>query len=439
VSDLSIGLLAIGLMLTAIYVGMHIGAALIVTSFVGVALLKSPDVAARFVGAAASDAIRDYLFGVVPLFVLMGMLVSVSGVGRDTFDVFQWMLRRVRGGLGLATVGANAVFAAITGISIASASVFTKVAVPEMMRHGYTPRFAVGVVAGSSVLGMLIPPSLLMIIYGVLAEESIGRMFIADIVPGLLLAIGFCIAIVAMAYCKPHLVGSREALEGSEQQTTETAGTAARKLIAIAALIALVLGGLYGGLFTPTEAGAVGAAGAFVIALKRRLTPAKLWNVLVETGFVSVSVLFLIIAASLYSRMLALTGMPGAVTSSIGELGFGLWGFLILYVLIVVVLGCIIDSVSIMLIMLPIALPVARTFGIDIVWFGVITVVAVEIGLLTPPFGVSVYTVKAALNDPRISVKDIFIGSAPFVATMVVVLAVLMAFPSLSTALARAT
>jgi C4-dicarboxylate transporter, DctM subunit len=440
VSDLSIGLLAIGLMLTAIYVGMHIGAALIVTSFVGVALLKSPDVAARFVGAAASDAIRDYLFGVVPLFVLMGMLVSVSGVGRDTFDVFQWMLRRVRGGLGLATVGANAVFAAITGISIASASVFTKVAVPEMMRHGYTPRFAVGVVAGSSVLGMLIPPSLLMIIYGVLAEESIGRMFIAGIVPGLLLAIGFCIAIVAMAYCKPHLVGSREALEGSEQQTTETAGTAARKLIAIAALIALVLGGLYGGLFTPTEAGAVGAAGAFVIALlKRRLTPAKLWNVLVETGFVSVSVLFLIIAASLYSRMLALTGMPGAVTSSIGELGFGLWGFLILYVLIVVVLGCIIDSVSIMLIILPIALPIARTFGIDIVWFGVITVVAVEIGLLTPPFGVSVYTVKAALNDPRISVKDIFIGSAPFVATMVVVLAVLMAFPSLSTALARAT
>jgi len=187
-SDLQIGAVAIVLMLAGIYFGMHIGVALIVSYFVSVWLVKSPEVAARFVAASANDAIRDYLFGVIPLFVLMGMLVSVSGVGRDTFDVFQWLMRRIRGGLGLATVAANAVFAAITGISIASASVFTKVAVPEMIRHGYTARFSVGVVAGSSVLGMLIPPSLLMIIYGVLAEESIGRMFIAGIVPGIALA-----------------------------------------------------------------------------------------------------------------------------------------------------------------------------------------------------------------------------------------------------------
>jgi C4-dicarboxylate transporter, DctM subunit len=440
-SDLSVGFLAIGLMLTAIYFGMHIGAALIVTSFISVALIKTPDVAARFVAAAANDAIRDYLFGVVPLFVLMGMFVSVSGVGRDTFDVFQWMLRRIRGGLGLATVGANAVFAAITGISIASASVFTKVAVPEMIRHGYTPRFAVGVVAGSSVLGMLIPPSLLMIIYGVLAEESIGRMFIAGIVPGLLLAIGFGLMILLLAYFKPAFVGTSQALQQSNlDEIGETMASALRKALPIAALVILVLGGLYGGFFTPTEAGAVGAAGAFVLALiKRRLTWRKLWNVLVETGFVSVSVLFLILSASLYSRMLALTGMPGAVTSAIGELGMGPWGFLLLYVAIVIILGCIIDSVSIMLIMLPIALPIAREFNMDIVWFGVITVVAVEIGLLTPPFGVSVYTVKAALNDSRISIREIFIGAAPFVATMIVVLVLLMIFPGLSTWLARVT
>jgi C4-dicarboxylate transporter, DctM subunit len=440
-SDLSVGFLAIGLMLTAIYFGMHIGAALIVTSFISVALIKTPDVAARFVAAAANDAIRDYLFGVVPLFVLMGMFVSVSGVGRDTFDVFQWMLRRIRGGLGLATVGANAVFAAITGISIASASVFTKVAVPEMIRHGYTPRFAVGVVAGSSVLGMLIPPSLLMIIYGVLAEESIGRMFIAGIVPGLLLAIGFGLMILLLAYFKPAFVGTSQALQQSNlDEIGETMASALRKALPIATLVILVLGGLYGGFFTPTEAGAVGAAGAFVLALiKRRLTWRKLWNVLVETGFVSVSVLFLILSASLYSRMLALTGMPGAVTSAIGELGMGPWGFLLLYVAIVIILGCIIDSVSIMLIMLPIALPIAREFNMDIVWFGVITVVAVEIGLLTPPFGVSVYTVKAALNDSRISIREIFIGAAPFVATMIVVLVLLMIFPGLSTWLARVT
>lgn len=436
-SDLNIGLLAIALMLAGIYFGMHIGVALIVTSFISVWLVKSPEVAARFVAASANDAIRDYLFGVIPLFVLMGMLVSVSGVGRDTFDVFQWLMRRIRGGLGLATVAANAVFAAITGISIASASVFTKVAVPEMMRHGYTARFAVGVVAGSSVLGMLIPPSLLMIIYGVLAEESIGRMFIAGVIPGIVLALGFAVLIVGMAYLRPAMILVPGVADVARDELQETPASAAIKFIPILILITLVLGGLYGGLFTPTEAGAVGAAGALVIALvRRRLTWAKLWNVLVETGYVSVSVLFLIISAMLYSRMLALTGMPAAVTEGITQLGLGPWGFIAAYVAIVVALGCIIDSVSIMLIMLPIVLPIARAFGMDVVWFGVVTVVAVEIGLLTPPFGVSVYTVKSALNDPRITVRDIFAGAFPFVLMMFAVLVVLIAFPTLSTWLA---
>lgn len=436
-SDLQIGALAIVLMLAGIYFGMHIGVALIVTSFLSVWLVKSPEVAARFVAASANDAIRDYLFGVIPLFVLMGMLVSVSGVGRDTFDVFQWLMRRIRGGLGLATVAANAVFAAITGISIASASVFTKVAVPEMMRHGYTARFAVGVVAGSSVLGMLIPPSLLMIIYGVLAEESIGRMFIAGVIPGIILAIGFGLLIVGMAYLRPAMIMTQGAEADRIALPQESWRSATLKFVPILILITLVLGGLYGGFFTPTEAGAVGAAGALVIALaRRRLNWQKLWNVLVETGYVSVSVLFLIIAASLYSRMLALTGMPAAVTEGITHLGLGSWGFLAAYVLIVVALGCIIDSVSIMLIMLPIVLPIARGFGMDVVWFGVVTVVAVEIGLLTPPFGVSVYTVKSALNDPRITIRDIFAGSFPFVLMMAAVLLVLVAFPPLSTWLA---
>jgi C4-dicarboxylate transporter DctM subunit len=437
-TDLVLGFMAIFAMLGFIILGMHIGIALIVTSFVAVWLMKSPEIAARFVGAAANDAIRDYLFGVVPLFVLMGMFVSISGVGRDTFDVFQWVLRRVRGGLGLATVGANAVFAAITGISIASASVFTKVATPEMIRHGYTPRFAVGVVAGSSVLGMLIPPSLLMIIYGVIAEESIGRMFMAGILPGLLLALLFCLLIIAMAYLSPARIFASGNFDATEEKDLETWATAAQKFFPILMLVVLVLGGLYSGFFTPTEAGAVGAAGAFLIALlRRRLDWKKLWNVLTETGYVSVSVLFLIIAASLYSRMLALTGLPAAITSSITDAGLGAWGFLIAYLVIVILLGCIIDSVSIMLIMLPIVLPIVSTFGMDKIWFGVLTVVAVEIGLLTPPFGVSVYTVKSALNNPSISVKDIFAGAFPFVLVMVLALVILALFPSLSTWLAR--
>jgi len=436
VSGVEVGLLAVVLMLAAIYFGMHIGVALILTSFIAVWILKSPALAGRMVAAAASDSLRDYLFGVIPLFVLMGLLVSVSGVGRDTFDVFEWLLRKVKGGLGIATVAANAVFAAITGISIASASVFTKVAVPEMIRHGYTPKFAVGVVAGSSVLGMLIPPSLLMIIYGVLAEESVGRMFLAGVIPGIVLALAFCAMIVGMAMFWPSLIGGTHRPE--DVGSHETWGSASIKLVPIAILILLVLGGLYSGLFTPTEAGAVGAAGALVIALvRRRLDGPKLWRVLVETGHVSVSVLFLVLAASLYSRMLALTGLPASITETVTQLGLGAYGFLTVYIVIVVSLGCIIDSVSIMLIMLPIVLPIARAFNMDIIWFGVITVVAVEIGLLTPPFGISVYTVKSTLNDKSITVAQIFRGTFPFVVCMAGVLVLLVLFPSLSTWLAR--
>lgn len=435
-TGVEVGAASVVLLLAAVYFGMHIGVALVLTSLVGVALLKDPTIASRMAAAAAGDSLREYLFGVVPLFVLMGLLVSLSGVGRDTFDVFEWLLRKVRGGLGVATVAANAVFAAITGISIASASVFTKVAVPEMLRHGYAPSFSVGVVAGSSVLGMLIPPSLLMIIYGVLAEESVGRMFLAGILPGLLLAIAFCAMIVLTARLAPGRIFTDPSR--ATPPSTETAASAAKKAVPIGALIVLVLGGLYAGFFTATEAGAVGAAGALAIALaRRRLDRATFWRVLVETGHITVSVLFLVMAASLYSRMLALSGLPGAIGGALTDGGLGPMAFLFVYVAVVVVLGCIIDSVSIMLIMLPIVLPIARAFGMDIVWFGVITVVAVEIGLLTPPFGISVYTVKSALDDRSIGVRTIFAGAFPFVLCMMVVLALLIAFPALSTALAR--
>jgi len=248
----------------------------------------------------------------------------------------------------------------------------------------------------------------------------------------------FCLLIIAMAYLSPARIFASGNFDSTEENDLETWATAVQKFFPILILVVLVLGGLYSGFFTPTEAGAVGAAGAFLIALlRRRLDWKKFWNVLTETGYVSVSVLFLIIAASLYSRMLALTGLPAAITSSITDAGLGAWGFLIAYLVIVILLGCIIDSVSIMLIMLPIVLPIVSTFGMDKIWFGVLTVVAVEIGLLTPPFGVSVYTVKSALNNPSISVNDIFAGAFPFVLVMVLTLVVLALFPSLSTWLAR--
>jgi C4-dicarboxylate transporter DctM subunit len=435
-SGVVIGFLSIALMLAAIYFGLHIGIALILVSFVCVALFKSPTLAANMASAAVNDAIQDYLFGVIPLFVMMGLLVSVSKIGRDTFDVAQWLVGRLRGGLGIATVGANAVFAAITGVSIASASVFTKVAVPEMVRYGYTKQFAVGVVAGSSVLGMLIPPSLLFILYGVLTDQSIGKMFIAGLLPGLVLALSFAAMILWMAYRRPDLIGTFS--RADRAVSSETWASVVRKSAPILALVTVVLGGLYSGVLTPTEAAAGGAFGALLLTwLRGRLNLKVLWSLLVETGHVSVAVLFLVMAASLYSRMLALTGVPEVISSMMLGSGMGAPGFILIYMLVVVALGCVIDGASIMVIMIPMALPIAQQMSLDLIWFGVITVVAVEIGLLTPPFGISVYTVKATLDDKSISLKDIFKGSAPFVLCMAAVLVLLVIFPSISTVLIK--
>ncbi len=427
----SLGSLA--LMLVLIYCGMHVAVVLGVLSFVGVWLIKSDvEIAANLLAQAASDAIASHIFGVVPLFVLMGFLVAIADIGKDAFEVANQIFRKLKGGLGIATVAANAVFAAITGISIASAAVFTRVAVPQMLRFGYTPRFATGVVAGSSVLGMLIPPSLLMILYGFLANQSVGAMFTAGIVPGLLLALTYSVGIIVMAYAFPSFVGGASgASAGGELRMSVP--EMLLKLVPALLLIVICLGGIYAGAFTATEAGAVGALLSLIIAfVRRRLDRNKFWQVLVETGHVTVSVSFLIICANIYTRMLAMSGTPQFLVETMANAGLGVYGFIAIYVFIVLLLGTIIDSSSIMLICLPLMLPIAETFQLDLIWFGVITVVAVEIGLLTPPFGLSVYVIKSTLNDPRVGLGDIFRGTAPFTVIMFVVLLLLIAFPQLS-------
>ncbi|MCU0946279.1 MAG: TRAP transporter large permease [Rubritepida sp.] len=434
--DLSLGLTLIGAMVALIILGLPIGITLIGTGAIGVWLIRdNPDLAFRFTALATYSGIQDYLFATIPLFVLMGLLVSVSNVGKDTFDVAQALLARVRGGLGMATVGANAVFAAVTGVSIASAAVFTKVAVPEMVRHGYTMRFATGTVAGSSILGMLIPPSLLMIVYGVLAEVSIGKMFVAGILPGLVIALGFAAMIWITAAFFPHRI-MVPTPGAATLPPPMPAREMAAKSLPILSLVALILGGLYSGFFTPTEAGAVGAAGALVIALLRRqLDGPKFWRVLRETGLVSAAILFLLIAASLYSRMLAMAGVPQAIGEAVEAMGLGPYGFLALFVVIVLLMGMILDSTSILLIMVPIGAPIASALGFDLIHFGIVVIIAVEMGLLTPPFGISVFTVKATLNDPKVGIETVFAGALPFVLVMGAALVLIALVPGLATAL----
>jgi tripartite ATP-independent transporter DctM subunit len=437
-TDLQIGFASIVGILILIYTGMHVSIALALLSFLGVwAIKENYTVASKLLALAAGDSINKYDFGVVPLYVLMGMFISVSDIGKDTFEVANRVFRRIKGGLGIATVAANAVFAAVTGVSIASAAVFTKVAVPEMIKLGYRPRFAVGVVTGSSVLGMLIPPSLLLILFGVLTEASIGDLFKAGILPGLLLAGCFSIMILVMAYRFPDYIGGNSQ---AQAQASAHLGfwNAIWKITPVILLVALVLGGIYAGWFTPTESGAVGALGALVLALgKRRMTWAGLWQVLVETGHVTVAVLFLIISANMYGRMLAMSGITQFLGSWFQDTGLGTYSFMLIYIIIILMMGTILDSSSIMMIIVPLVYPIVLSMGLNIVWFGLITVIAIEIGLLTPPLGIAAYVVKSTLDDQRITLGDVFAGAFPFVLIMLLVLALNVAFPAISLYLVR--
>jgi C4-dicarboxylate transporter, DctM subunit len=304
-----------------------------------------------------------------------------------------------------------------------------------MVRHGYSARFSAGVVAGSSVLGMLIPPSLLLILYGLLTEQSIGDLFIAGIIPGILLALIFGIGIFVMAWLTPGFLGG-DFSDAAVDEGRLSGREILAKGLPISGLIGLVLGGIYGGFFTPIEAGAVGCLGAIIIGLlRRKLSLRDFWQVLNDTGLITASILFLIIAAQMYSRMLALSGVPSGFGSFIATADIGFWGVILSYVLLVILMGTILDSSSIMLILVPLMLPVITTMGVDLIWFGIVTIIAVEIGLLTPPFGISVFVIKSALDDPDVSLGDIFLGAAPFAAMMLIILGLVLAFPILATAL----
>ncbi|MCZ6512058.1 MAG: TRAP transporter large permease [Alphaproteobacteria bacterium] len=434
-SSLEIGLASVVAMLVLIYIGMYVPIVLALISFVGVWVVKGNiNIAVSLLWIASAKTVGNFLFGVIPLFVLMGLLVSAAGMGRDTYDIAHSFLYRVRGGLGMATVVANAIFAAITGVSIASATVFSRIAVPEMLRYGYKGRFAVGTVAGSSVLGMLIPPSILLIIYALIAEESVGDLFIAGVGPGILLTIAYCALIAVMAYGFPNSVAIPETF--SDKHDTEdrlSSKELVLKAIPISILILVVLGGIYAGFYTPTEAGAAGAFVALLFALARRtLTWRRLWDILVETGHISATLLFLIIAASMYSRMLGITGLPTQLGTWIASIDASFGLLLFIYVVVVLVLGTIIDSVSIMLITVPLFLVVLVPFDIDLVWFGIVTIIATEIGLLTPPLGLAVYVIKSSLDRDDISLADIFIGAAPFALTMLIVLILVILIPDIS-------
>jgi len=432
-----VGIISVLTILFLIYAGVHVAVALGLVSFIGVWIYKgSVDIAISLLAEATHDTIAHAVFANVPLFALMGIVASEIGLGADVYRVADQLFRRIAGGLGMATVAANAMFASITGSSIASASVFTRIAVPEMLRFGYTPQFSVGVVAGSSVLGMLIPPSAMLIIYAIVAETSVGDMFIAGFIPGILLAIAYILGIQLMARVWPGYIGGTADPATRETQADLNLVEITRLMIPVGILVIIVLGGIYSGVFSAEEAGAAGSGGALLIGLvKRRLTWRGFWRVLVETGHITAAILFLIVSASMYSRMLGVAALPTLFSEWLGGMGLGMAGMMTIYVILMVALGTIIETASIILIVVPLFLSSVESLGGDIVWFGIVTVIGAEIGLLTPPLGISCFTIKSTLQNPDITLSHIFTGAFPFAVIMLLVLIAVIIFPQLSLAL----
>ncbi len=444
--DANVAILLVVCLVALVAVGVHIAIALGMTSALGIFMVTGADSYAfrsvqTMLAATAYEAIRAYVFAVIPLFMLMGEFIGKSGTVTDVYRGINRLLHRLPGRLAIATVLGNALFSFVTGVSIASAAALSRIAYPEMKRFGYHRGFALGAVAGSSCLGMLIPPSVLMIVWGILTEQSIGQIFAAGILPGLLLTSMFVVYVFAMALLKPELVGagSRDAVEGAPGAAADVEEVSTLQflvsLFGIVAVIVVVLGGIWFGVFTPTEGAGAGAFIGLVLAIVKGMRLRDFVDSILSVGRTSAPILLLLITAALYSRTLAMTGMTNAIEGVFLGSGMAPWMILEVMVLVWFVLGMIIDSISIMLLTAAIFAPIAVKLGYEPIAFAVIAIIAIEAGLLTPPFGLLVYTVKSAIQDfdPDISVMTIFRSSIPYWIIMLIGMAVIVRFPEIAT------
>lgn len=437
-------LILIGTLLGLVFAGVHIAVALGTTAALGIYLMQGDiEIVRIFIANTAYEALRDYVFAVIPLFMLMGEFLARCGAATDLFALVNRLTRWLPGRLAIATVLANAVFAFVTGVSIAAAAAFSRISWPEMKRHGYERKFALGCVAGSACLGMLIPPSVLMIVWGVLTEQGIGRLFIAGIIPGFIVVALYCTYILTVAILQPHRVGERAApAAGAASRSGERLvqpddgqplGELVMSTLLVIALVFGVLGGIWFGAFTPTEGAGVGAAASLVLALIKGIRLREIVQIVLTVGRTSAPLLLLLVFAQLYSRVLSMTGITGAAKAMFLDSGLDPWQILALMVLVWFVLGCLIDSISIILLTVPIFAPIAVALGYDPIAFAILGIIAIETGLLTPPFGMLIFTVKAALPNENVSTGEIFRGSTPYWVCLLAAIVVIAAYPQTAT------
>jgi C4-dicarboxylate transporter, DctM subunit len=421
-----LGFLALfALMLLRVPVGMAMG----LVGVSGFAYLVGGGPALKAVGHTSMRTVTDYTFGVIPMFLLMGAFVTNSGMSRELFQAANRFLGHRRGGLGVATVVACGAFAAICGSSVATAATFSTVAYPEMRRYDYPQSFATGVIAAGGTLGAMLPPSTVLAVYGIITEQDIGKLFIAGIVPGLLAAAMYILTITLIGIARPNF------LPRGPRASYRERIAALRSIWAPLLLFVFVVGGLYGlpymPKFTPTEAGGVGAVGAFLIGtLRRRLRRAEILRSLLQATRTAAAVFTVLIGALLFGYFLTITQTPQKVTELLTGLGLGRYGVLALIMIMYLVLGCLMDAMAMIILTIPIIFPVIVHLGFDPIWFGVIIVMTVELGLIHPPVGMNVFVIKSVVHD--VSFTTIFRGVIPFICTDIFRLIILIAFPILA-------
>jgi C4-dicarboxylate transporter DctM subunit len=414
-----------GLMLLRVPVGMAMG----LVGITGFSYLVGGAPALKLVGQTSMRTVTDYTFGVIPMFLLMGAFVTSSGMSRELFRTANNFVGHLRGGLGIATVAACGGFAAICGSSVATAATFSTVAYPEMRRYGYPQSFATGVIAAGGTLGAMLPPSTVLAVYGIITEQDIGKLFIAGIIPGLL-AIGmYMITIAIIGWVKPGFLPAGRPTPWNERLA------ALKDIWAPLLLFIFVIGGLYGlpflPRFTPTEAGGVGASGAFLIGvLSGRLNKDGILTSLLQATRTAAAVFTVLIGALLFGYFLTITQTPQKVTEFLTALGLGKYGVLALIMLMYLLLGCLMDAMAMIILTIPIIFPVIIHLGFDPIWFGVIIVMTVELGLIHPPVGMNVFVIKSVVKD--VSFTTIFKGVIPFIITDLIRLVILIAFPILA-------
>ena len=405
-----------------LFLGAPIAFGMALVGFVGFAYFTSWSGALAMVGQTSYETTISDELSVLPLFILMGSFINRAGLGQELYDCANAFLGHRRGGLAMATVAACGGFAAVSGSSMATAATMSKVAMPAMRRYGYADSLAAGSIAAGGTLGILIPPSVIMVIYGIMTSTDIGKLFIAGIVPGII-GIGFYIlAVATVTWLDPTLGPPGERSDWSQRLR------ALSKIWGVLLLFLIVMGGIYFGLFTPTEAAGIGSGGAFLFALARRkMTMRILFNVLVETARTSAMMFILLIGALIFSNFINVAGLPSQLSQWLTAIGPSPIVVMLCICAIYLVLGCLLESLSMILLTIPIFFPIVKSLGFDPVWFGVIIVVVVEIGMITPPIGLNVFVLKATLKD--VPVTTIFKGVTYFIVADIVRLALFVFWP----------